>query len=178
MYYGQVFYSDTANGIGCRISLFVSGCTHRCPGCFNEETWDFCYGERFDESAEEDIIEHLKPSYIDGLSVLGGEPMECVNQEALRPFLLRVKDRIPNKSIWIYSGYRWEELLDEKNKRCHSENTIPILRMTDVLVDGRFEENKKDLTLRFRGSKNQRVIDVKKSFEAGKVILSPYGERG
>lgn len=175
MNYGQVFYADTANGIGCRVSLFVSGCTHHCAECFNQETWDFKYGVPFDRDAEDDIIENLKPMYIDGLSLLGGEPMEIENQKVLRPFLERVKAESPHSTVWIYSGYTWEELRDPQNRRCHSEDTEKILAIADVLVDGKFERDKKDLTLLFRGSSNQRVIDVQKSLKAGEVILSGYG---
>ena len=178
MNYGQVFYTDTANGIGCRISLFVSGCTHHCPGCFNEETWDFQYGDPFDRSVEDDIIRHLRPVYIDGLTVLGGEPMERQNQAALRPFLKRVREECPGKTIWIYSGYTWEELRDRDNFRCHTEDTEDILSMTDILVDGKFVAEKKNLSLRFRGSENQRVIDVPKSLAKGRVVPSQYGEPG
>lgn len=177
MNYGQVFYADTANGAGCRISLFVSGCTHHCPECFNQETWDFQYGEPFDRETEDDLIEHLKPSWIDGLSVLGGEPMEPSNQAALRPFLQRVKESCPHATIWIYSGYTWEELREPGNRRCRTADTDLILSMTDILVDGRFEKDKKDLSLPFRGSANQRVIDVRKSLAAGEPVLSAWGER-
>ncbi|MGP1349521.1 MAG: anaerobic ribonucleoside-triphosphate reductase activating protein [Stomatobaculum sp.] len=175
MNYGQVFYADAANGIGCRVSLFVSGCTHHCAECFNQETWDFQYGLPFDRDAEDDIIENLKPPYIDGLSLLGGEPMEIENQKVLRPFLERVKAESPHSTVWIYSGYTWEELRNPENRRCHSDDTEKILLMADILVDGKFERDKKDLTLLFRGSSNQRVIDVRKSLEAGEVILSRYG---
>ncbi|KAB0576337.1 anaerobic ribonucleoside-triphosphate reductase activating protein [Fusobacterium naviforme] len=177
MNYGQVFYADMANGIGCRISLFVSGCTHHCAECFNQETWDFQYGLPFDRAAEDDIIENLKPSYIDGLSLLGGEPMELSNQAVLRPFLERVKRESPHSTVWIYSGYTWEELNDETNRRCHSSDTAAILEMTDILVDGEFDRTKKDLSLRFRGSSNQRVIDVQESLKQGKPVLSGYGEK-
>ncbi len=174
MNYGQVFYADTANGIGCRISLFVSGCTHHCQECFNQETWDFQYGVPFDREAEDDIIAHLKPAYIDGLSLLGGEPMEPSNQRALRPFLERVKEECPGATVWIYSGYTWEELTDPEDRRCHTEDTDRILGMTDILVDGEFRRELKDIRLRFRGSANQRIIDVRKSRETGDIVLSSY----
>ena len=161
MNYGQVFYADTANGIGARISLFVSGCTHHCPGCFNEETWDFNFGDPFTREVEDDIIEHLRPSYIDGLSLLGGEPMEAQNQRALLPFLERVKHEVPHATVWIYSGYTFEELLDETNSRCHTEATRRILELADILVDGKFILAEKDVKHRFRGSRNQRILEQK-----------------
>ncbi len=177
MNYGQIYYNDVANGIGCRTSLFVSGCTHHCKGCFNEKTWDFAYGEAYTKKIEDDIIESLKPSYIDGLTILGGEPMEIVNQKHIRPLIERIKKEVPKATIWIYSGYTFEELTDPDNKRCHSDDTMAILSAIDVLVDGEFVEDKKDLTLRFRGSSNQRVIDVKKTLAEGKVVLSKYNDK-
>ncbi len=174
MNYGQVFYADTANGIGARISLFVSGCTHHCPGCFNEETWDFNFGEPFTREVEDDIIEHLRPSYIDGLSLLGGEPMEAQNQRALLPFLERVKQEVPHATVWIYSGYTFEELLDETNRRCHTEATRRILELADILVDGKFILAEKDLKLRFRGSRNQRILELKESLRENRPVHSRY----
>ena len=176
MNFGQVFYTDTANGIGCRISLFVSGCTHHCDECFNQETWDFHYGRPFTDADADDVVEHLKPSYTDGLSLLGGEPMEPANQEALRPLLERVRRECPGKTIWIYSGYTFEELTDPENKRCHTADTLPILSMTDILVDGEFKKNLKDVRLLFRGSSNQRILDVPASIAAGKAVLSKFME--
>ena len=177
MNYGEILYTDVANGIGCRTSLFVSGCTHHCKGCFNEMTWDFNYGKPFTREVEDEIIETLKPDYIDGLTILGGEPMEVVNQKVLRPFIERIKKEVPKATIWIYSGYMWEELTDVNNKRCHSEDTDKILSMIDVLVDGEFMLEKKDLMLRFRGSSNQRVINVPETLAQGKVVLSKYNDR-
>lgn len=172
MNYGRIYYCDVANGIGCRTALFVSGCTHHCRECFNPETWDFDYGKPFTNETENDIIESLKPDYIDGLTVLGGEPMELSNQAVIRPFLERVKKEAAHASIWIYSGYTYEELTDIANKRCHGDDTAAILSLTDVLVDGRFVIEKKDLTLSFRGSSNQRIIDVKKTLQGnGTVVL-------
>ena len=174
MNYGQVFYADTANGIGARISLFVSGCTHHCPGCFNEETWDFNFGDPFTREVEDDIIEHLRPSYIDGLSLLGGEPMEAQNQRALLPFLERVKHEVPHATVWIYSGYTFEELLDETNSRCHTEATRRILELADILVDGKFVLAEKDVKLRFRGSRNQRILELKESLKENRPVHSRY----
>lgn len=174
MNYGQVFYADTANGIGARISLFVSGCTHHCPGCFNEETWDFNFGDPFTREVEDDIIEHLRPSYIDGLSLLGGEPMEAQNQRALLPFLERVKQEVPLATVWIYSGYTFEELLDTENRRCHTEATRRILELADILVDGKFILAEKDVKLRFRGSRNQRILELKESLKENRPVHSRY----
>lgn len=174
MNYGQVFYADTANGIGTRISLFVSGCTHHCPGCFNEETWDFNFGDPFTREVEDDIIEHLRPSYIDGLSLLGGEPMEAQNQRALLPFLERLKQEVPHATVWIYSGYTFEELLDETNSRCHTEATRRILELADILVDGKFILAEKDMKLRFRGSRNQRILELKESLKENRPVHSRY----
>ena len=176
MNYAQVFTCDIANGPGCRTSLFVSGCTHRCKECFNEIAWDFHYGKEFNQHVQDELIEESKPSYINGFTFLGGEPMEIANQKALRPFIERIRRELPDKSIWIYSGYTYEELTDPNNKRCHSEDTAAILAMTDVLVDGEFQLEKKDLTLKFRGSSNQRVIDLPATRKNGRIVLSKYGE--
>ena len=171
-----IYYCDTANGVGIRTSLYVSGCTHHCKGCFNEATWDFSYGKLFTQEIQNEVIESLARPYIQGITILGGEPWEVVNQKALRPFIERIKKEYPDKTIWTYSGYLFEELLDPDNKRCHSEDTIPILKMTDILVDGEFVEARKNPRLRFRGSDNQRIIKVKESLEKGTVVLSEYME--
>jgi anaerobic ribonucleoside-triphosphate reductase activating protein len=170
MYYGNIKKSDIANGVGVRVSLFVSGCTHHCKGCFNEETWNFMYGQEFTKETEEHILELLKPSYVSGLTVLGGEPLEFVNQQALLPFLEEVKKRYPEKTIWCYTGYVYEkDILERMVPKW--KITKKILELLDVLVDGPFEEDKKDITLLFRGSSNQRLIDVQKSLAAGQTIL-------
>jgi len=174
MNYAQVFMCDIANGIGIRTSIFVSGCTHHCEGCFNEVAWDFNYGKEFTKEVQDSLIVENNQPYIDGFTFLGGEPMEIVNQKALRPFMERIKKELPDKTIWIYSGYTWEELNDPNNKRCHSEDTEPILSMTDVLVDGKFELQNKNISLRFKGSSNQRIISVPQSLKTGKVVLSEY----
>ena len=176
MNYATIKHTDIANGVGVRTCLFVSGCTHHCKECFNKETWDFNFGNPFTKDVEDGIIESLRPFYITGLTILGGEPMEVANQKALRPFLERVKKELPDKNIWIYSGYKWEELNDKNNKRCHSDDTDFILSMIDVLVDGEFKIDLKNISLRFRGSSNQRVIDVPATRESGAVVLSKYGE--
>ena len=174
MNYGEIKTTDIANGQGVRTSLFVSGCTHHCKGCFNEETWDFNFGKPFTKEVEDEIIESLRPAYIAGLTILGGEPMEVVNQKVLRPFIDRVRAEVPGKNIWIYSGYTWEELTDEENKRCHCEETNEILHNIDVLVDGEFKLDLKNISLKFRGSSNQRIIDVKKTIEEKSIVLSEY----
>ncbi len=160
MKFGQIFECDIANGEGCRTSLFVSGCTHHCKECFNPETWDFEYGQEYTAETEDFIIDSLRPEYIRGLTILGGEPMEPANQPTVRRLVERVKKEIPKADIWIYSGYTLEELVSRFYKRCHTEDTIPILRCTDVLVDGEFHIDQKNIMLKFRGSSNQRIIDV------------------
>lgn len=178
MYYGEIKKCDIANGEGVRVSLFVSGCTHHCPGCFNEQTWNFKYGKEYTPETEEEILKALAPDYINGLSLLGGEPFEPQNQEVLVGLLRKVKERYPQKNIWCYSGYLFDrELLQESRARC--EYTDEMLSMLDILVDGRFVESKKDITLLFRGSSNQRIIDVKKSLKTGKTVLwEPRLHRG
>ncbi len=161
MNYALIKEHDTANGTGVRVSLFVSGCTHHCKGCFNEVAWDFNYGMPYTKETEDKIISLLDRSYIKGLSLLGGEPMEKVNQKALLPLIKRVKEKFGDlKNIWVYSGYTLEEMLDKKSK-CYCEETIEILKRIDVLVDGEFKEELKDLRLQFRGSSNQRIIEMK-----------------
>ena len=161
---------DIANGPGARTCLFVSGCTHACPGCFNYEAWDFEFGNEFTKEVEDDIIESLKPTYVRGLTLLGGEPMEPSNQRALAPFLRRVRKAFPHKSIWVFTGDLLENLQNEQSRR-HTEETQSILECIDVLVDGPFVKDLYDITLRFRGSSNQRIIDMPKTLEAGHVVL-------
>ena len=161
---------DVANGTGVRVSLFVSGCTHRCEGCFNAEAWDFGYGAPFTEQTQEEVLNALDHSYIAGLSLLGGEPFEPVNQRALLPFLKRVRARFPEKNIWCYTGYLYDADL-AAGGRAHCEATDEMLSLIDVLVDGEFVQALKDLKLRFRGSSNQRIIDVAASRKAGEVRL-------
>lgn len=177
MNYAQAYFCDNANGIGMRTSLFVSGCTHHCKECFNEVAWDFNYGRPFTEEIEDRIIETLTPPWIAGLTILGGEPMEAANQPVVRHLVERIAKEIPHSSTWIYSGYTFEELTDPDNKRCFTEHTMPILQNIDVLVDGRFVADLKDISLRFRGSSNQRVIDVPTTRKEGRIVLSPYGEK-
>ena len=169
MNYAEIKQYDVANGTGVRVSIFVSGCTHHCKHCFNEETWDFNYGRPFSETEADQIVEYLKPDYVAGLSVLGGEPFEPSNQEGLLPLLQAVTKEYPEKDIWCYTGYLFDKQILEDMCR-KSEVTRQMLSCIDILVDGRFVEEKKNLKLRFRGSENQRIIDVKKSLEQGRVI--------
>ena len=169
MNYGEIKNFDIANGEGVRVSLFVSGCTHHCKNCFNKETWSFDYGEPFTGEVEEKIIAELAPSYINGLSLLGGEPFEPQNQQGLIPLLRRVKTELPDKNIWCYTGYLFDkDLLGESRARC--EYTDEMLSYIDVLVDGEFVQELYSITLQFRGSSNQRIIDVKKSLKEGRVV--------
>lgn len=170
MKYAQLKKRDVANGPGVRVSLFVSGCTHHCRGCFNPETWDFDYGDIFDEEIQNEIVSLLEPSYIRGLTVLGGEPMEKPNQKALLPFIEKVRERYPEKDIWFYTGYTFETDFSG-NGRAVCEETDKLLSLIDVLVDGEFIEEQKNLRLHFRGSENQRIIDVKQSLLSGKTVL-------
>ncbi len=170
MYYADIKKADVANGLGVRISLFVSGCTHHCKNCFNEEAWDFHYGNEFTNKEIDKIIDLMDHPYISGLTLLGGEPLEHVNQQGILPLLRKVKEKFPDKNIWCYSGYTFEK--DILEKMCKEwEETPEILSYIDVLVDGKFEEDKKDIKLRFRGSSNQRIIDVKKSLKENKTVL-------
>lgn len=150
MYYGAIKNCDIANGYGVRVSLFVSGCRRHCKGCFQPETWAFDYGKPFTHETETALLRLLEPDYIDGISILGGEPFEPENQEALVPFLTRLLGAMPHKTIWIYTGFVYEELRGKSD----------LLRLVDVLVDGPFIEEQRDISLRFRGSGNQRLIDV------------------
>lgn len=170
MNYCGIKKCDIANGIGVRVTLFVSGCTHHCKGCFQPETWDFSYGETFTPEVEEEVTAALAPGYIHGLTLLGGEPFEPENQRVLVKFLKKVREKYPNKNIWCYTGYLFdEELLKPSRARC--EVTDEMLSMIDVLVDGEFEIDKKNISLQFCGSENQRIIDVKKSLTENRIIL-------
>ena len=159
MYYSAIKYTDIANGLGVRTVLFVSGCRNRCKGCFQPETWNFCNGRIFDKEAEDAIIESLQPSYIKGLTLLGGDPFEPENQEGLIAFIRRVKKECPDKDIWAYTGYLLDEDLMPGGKK-YTDVTEELLSYIDVLVDGPFVEEKKSLKLKFKGSSNQRVIDM------------------
>ena len=170
MNYATIKKVDVANGPGVRVSLFVSGCTHHCKGCFNPETWNFDYGKPFTKEVEDEILENLEPSYIKGLSLLGGEPFEPANQAVLLPFIRRYKERFPQKTLWCYSGYNFESDMLTGNLGPW-EITQEMLSYIDVLVDGEFIMAQKDLSLRFRGSSNQRIIDVKQSLATDKLVL-------
>lgn len=169
MNYGEIKFHDIANGSGIRVTLFVSGCTHHCKGCFQPETWDFNYGKPFDSVAENMIFQAIDHDFISGLTLLGGEPFEPQNSSTLYALVQNVKKRFPDKSIWCYSGYRLDQILaDTMGGNPYTES---LLSSIDVLVDGEFIESRKMLTLKYRGSSNQRIIDVPKSLESGKAIL-------
>lgn len=170
MNYAEIKNCDIANGPGVRISLFVSGCTHHCPGCFNSVAWDFSYGKCFTEETEDMLLKMLKPSYITGLTLLGGEPFEPQNQPTLAAFLKRVREAYPEKTIWAYSGYIFEKDI-LSGKLGDWETTQAFLNSIDVLVDGPFVQAQKNISLRFRGSENQRIIDVPASLASGKTVL-------
>lgn len=170
MNYANIKYCDIANGDGVRTSLFVSGCRRHCKNCFNAVAWDFAYGQPFDKAARNAVLGSLAPEYIDGLSLLGGEPFEPENQRELLPFVRDVKALYPQKSIWCYTGNSYEkELLQPGHARC--EVTDELLSYIDVLVDGEFVQDEYDITLRFRGSGNQRIIDMNATRAAGHVVL-------
>lgn len=160
MHYAGIKNCDVANGPGFRVSLFVSGCRNRCPGCFNKETWEFTYGQEFTSETMSELLWALKNPNTTGLSILGGDPFEMENSEAVYHICKKVKERYPDKTIWCWTGYSLDDVWEE-----------PALKYIDVLVDGKFEQDKKDLTLKWRGSSNQRIIDIRKTFETGEVVL-------
>ena len=169
MNYGAIKKCDIANGVGVRTVLFVSGCTHHCKGCFQPETWNFDCGERYTRETEDEIIESLRPDYVDGITLLGGEPFEPENQRELVKLLRRIKKELPQKTVWSFSGFTYEELTGDSRAVC--EVTNEMLSMLDVLVDGEFVEAKRNISLRFRGSENQRLIDMNKTRKEGKIVL-------
>ena len=172
MFYSGIKAASSENGVGLRTSFFVSGCRHHCPGCFNSATWSFNNGKEYTKEVEKKVLKSLEPRYVSGLTVLGGEPLEIENQPVVLELIRKVKERFPEKTVWIYTGFTWEELFE--GSRATSQYILPILEMVEVLIDGRFEIKKKVLSLKFRGSSNQRVIDVQKSLAEGKVIISHY----
>ena len=172
MHYAEVKYFDVANGPGIRVSLFVSGCPHACPGCFNEIAWNYEYGEEYTEEVEEKILKAVSRAEIQGLSLLGGEPLFPANLHALLPLLRKIKERLPKKDIWCYSGYTYEELLSRKGEE--KKEIDEAFSLLSVLVDGRFIEAEKDITLLFRGSRNQRLILLEETRRKGQIVL--YGE--
>ena len=176
MNYANIKNCDIANGEGVRITLFVSGCTNHCEDCFQPETWDFNFGEPFTREVEDKIIEMLAPSYIRGLTLLGGEPFEPTNQRVLAPFVERVKKTYPNKDVWAFTGFTYEKLLEDGYPK-RTEVTDKLLSMVDVLVDGRYVKALKNLRLKFRGSSNQRLIDMNKTRESGEVVLLDLKDR-
>ena len=170
MNYAAIKNCDIANGPGVRVSLFVSGCTHRCKGCFNEVAWDFNYGSPFTQEVTDEILQMLAPDYVKGLTLLGGEPFEPANQPTIVEFLRQLKAEYPTKSVWAFTGYLFDkDILG--GKLGPWEITEEYLSYLDVLVDGPFVEAKKNLSLRFRGSENQRLIDVPASLEQGEIVL-------
>lgn len=171
MNYCNIKNCDIANGVGVRTSLFVSGCTNHCEECFQPQTWDFNYGEPFTKEVEDRIIESLKPSYINGLTLLGGEPFEPRNQKELIPFLRRLRKELPEKDIWCFTGFILDEELWQEGSYPRCEYTDEMLSLIDVLVDGRYIKALKDISLRFRGSSNQRVIDLQKTLPQRKIVL-------
>ncbi len=172
MHYGAIKKYDVANGEGIRTSLFVSGCRNRCKNCFQPETWAFDYGAPFDSSAKEEIFESMRIPSIRGLTVLGGEPMEPENQRELLPFLREFRERFPDKTVWLYTGNLYEELTGECGEHPkHLDITGELLSLVDILVDGRFQEEQKRLGLRFRGSENQRIIDMNRSRAEGRIVI-------
>ena len=170
MNYGTIKDCDIANGPGVRVSLFVSGCRHHCKGCFNPETWNFQYGQPFTEETEAQILEALAPSYIQGFTLLGGEPFEPENQRVLVNLLKKIREAYPAKDIWCYTGYLYDVDLPEGG-RVHTEVTDEMLSHIDVLVDGEFVEAEKNPSLQFRGSGNQRIIRLQESLAKGEVVL-------
>lgn len=170
MNYAEIKKRDIANGLGVRVSLFVSGCTHHCPGCFNEVAWAFDYGQPFDAKAEETVLEALAPDYMNGLTLLGGEPFEPANQRGLLNLVRRFRQLYPQKNLWCYTGYTLETDLLAENGRARCEATDELLQAINVLVDGRFVQELKDISLLFRGSANQRLIDLPATLRQGSVV--------
>ena len=173
MNWSEIKTNDIANGEGVRTSLFVSGCRHHCKNCFNEITWDFGYGNLFTEETMEQIFESVDHYWINGLSLLGGEPFEPENQKVLLPFLIMFKERFPDKNVWCYTGFTLEEIIgcSGKESRACTDISKEMLSLIDVLVDGPYVDRLHNITLKFRGSENQRVIDIKESIKQNKVVL-------
>ena len=172
MHVGEVMTADVANGEGMRVSVFVSGCRNHCKGCFQPQTWDFNYGREYTPEIEQFIIDELSKSYYDGITILGGDPMEPENQEPVLRLLRRIKKELPDKNVWVYTGYVYDRDLVPGGKRFVDGVTRELLESIDILIDGRFVEELKNLMLNFRGSSNQRIIKMKETLETGKVVLS------
>ena len=166
----EIKTNDIANGEGVRTSVFVSGCRHHCPDCFNEIAWAFDYGKEWNQETEEYILSSCAPPWIAGLSLLGGEPFDPDNQRALLPLLHRVRNKMPQKTVWAFSGYTFEELTGKTESRARCEVTDEMLSLIDVLVDGEFQLDKRNISLQFRGSENQRLIDLPKTFQSGEIV--------
>lgn len=175
MHYGEIKNCDIANGLGVRVTLFVSGCTNHCKGCFQPETWGFSYGKPYTAETEDELIRLLAPHYIRGLTVLGGEPFEPDNQKTVLSLLRRVKKELPTKDIWVFTGFRYDDELTKPGAYPCREETAELLSLADILVDGRFVEEKKNISLKFRGSENQRIIDLNKTRSAGVLTLWDEG---
>ena len=174
MYYGQIMRADSANGVGMRVSLFVSGCTNHCKGCFQPQTWDFQYGEPYTQATEDEILKELARPFYSGITILGGEPFEPENQRVLVGFIRRIRKELPERTIWMFSGNVYEDMLPGGKR--YTEVTDEILDNIDILVDGPFEEEKKNINLNFRGSANQRIIDMKATRREKKVVLDPLNK--
>ena len=177
MYYGEIKNVDIANGAGIRVSLFVSGCRNKCKGCFQPDTWDFDYGKPYTQETEQKLLELLAPDYIDGFTLLGGDPFEPENQRELLPLLKKVKEMYPNKNVWAYTGYLYETLISNEGHPC-CECTKEMLSYIDVLVDGPYVQEMRDISLQFRGSLNQRLIDLAKTRKRNEVVIIPDRKRG
>lgn len=173
MHYGQIFKTDTTNGIGIRLTLFVSGCTNHCKECFQPQTWDFCYGKPYTQETEDFILNEVGKPYYDGITVLGGEPMELQNQPTVCDLLTHFKEMYPTKDVWVYTGFVYDKDLVEGGKRYIEDTTPSLLSKIDVLVAGPFQIENKNLMLRFRGSSNQRILDMKETLKTGSVVLHP-----
>lgn len=171
MYYGALKKCDIANGAGVRVTLFVSGCTNHCPDCFQPQTWDFCYGRPFTHETETEIFRELDKPFISGLTVLGGESFEPRNQRDLLPFLREIRRRYPRKNIWCFTGFRLEDELLQDGSYPRCEVTDDLLHCIDILVDGRFLREEKDISLQFRGSRNQRIIDLPRTLSSDRIVL-------
>lgn len=169
MNYGRINTTDIANGLGVRVSLFVSGCRHHCKGCFNPETWNFDYGNLYTSKVQDYILSNLSKSYISGITLLGGDPFEPENQKDLFDLLIKVRE-MKDKDVWCYTGYKYEDII-AVNSPISTPYTMNLLKNIDVLVDGEFIEELKDITLKFKGSSNQRIIDVKKSLKSDSIII-------
>lgn len=175
MHIGEIIKADCANGIGIRLTLFVSGCTNCCPGCFQPQTWDFNYGIPYTKEIEQSLMDELKKPYYDGITILGGEPFEIPNQEVLVHLILRIREELPQKTIWMFTGFTYDRDLVPGGCR-YTKVTDSILDHIDILVDGKFVEELKNITLKFRGSENQRIIDMKKTRAQGSVVLDPLND--